>query len=128
MALSVRRGVAHPALTGTVGRHALPASGLGLAVTDRSAATQAHRKTWSDLTRRQRVGIGVGTVLQVSFQVAALVDLHRRSAREVNGEKRMWVALSFINFLGPAAYFKFGRKPQSGWRRPASAAKRALNH
>jgi hypothetical protein len=96
-------------------------------VTDRSAATQAHRKTWSDLTRCQRVGIGVGTVLQVSLQVAALVDLHRRSAREVNGEKRMWVALSFINFLGPAAYFKFGRKAQSGWRRPASAAGRALN-
>jgi hypothetical protein len=72
-------------------------------------AAQPHRKSWRELQRGQRVAIGAGVAVQLSLQAAALADLHRRSAQEVNGKKSTWVALSFINFVGPAAYFTLGR-------------------
>jgi Phospholipase_D-nuclease N-terminal len=31
-------------------------------------------------------------------------------ARNKQGSKPMWVALSFLNMIGPLAYFAFGRK------------------
>lgn len=75
----------------------------------RVSATGRAAKSWRELKRGQRVAIGVGCALQLGLQAAALTDLHRRSAREVNGKKSMWVALSFVNFFGPAAYFRLGR-------------------
>ncbi len=47
---------------------------------------------------------------QVSLQAAALRDLKKRPAAQVNGPKAAWVAASFINFVGPIAYFMIGRK------------------
>ena len=42
---------------------------------------------------------------------SALADIKRRPATQIRGSKRMWVALSFINWvLGPLAYFIFGRR------------------
>ena len=42
---------------------------------------------------------------------AALADIKRRPATQIRGSKRMWIALSFINWvLGPLAYFIFGRR------------------
>jgi hypothetical protein len=68
------------------------------------------KKNWSDLSSEQRAGVvGVG-IVQVSLQVAALVDLRRRPREQINGRKAVWVAVSFINTLGPLAYFKFGRR------------------
>jgi hypothetical protein len=49
-------------------------------------------------------------VAQVTLLVAALVDLRRRPARKVRGDKRLWTALSFVNYVGPIAYFTVGRK------------------
>jgi hypothetical protein len=65
---------------------------------------------WADLSPRRRRLIIVGAVAQVGLQSAALVDLYRRSAEEVNGPKARWVAASFVNFAGPIAYFVFGRR------------------
>jgi hypothetical protein len=48
--------------------------------------------------------------VQLGLQVAALRDLHRRSDRQVRGSRRLWVAASFVNFLGPVAYFLAGRR------------------
>ena len=31
-------------------------------------------------------------------------------AEQINGRKPMWVALAFVNTIGPLAYFVFGRK------------------
>jgi len=68
------------------------------------------RQRWSDLSPQQRTAItGLGAV-QLALQAAALVDLYRRPSRNVCGDKRMWVAASFVNFLGPIAYFVVGRK------------------
>ena len=68
------------------------------------------KKRWSDLSTEQRIGVvALGTV-QVSLQIAALVDIRRRPAKQIKGRKATWVAISFINTFGPLAYFKFGRR------------------
>lgn len=50
-------------------------------------------------------------MVQIGLQAAALIDIARRPASEINGGERKWVALSFVNFVGPIAYFVKGRKP-----------------
>ena len=68
------------------------------------------RQRWSDLSPRQRSAILVLGTVQIGLQAAALIDLRRRPSRTVKGDKRVWVAASFLNFVGPLAYFCFGRK------------------
>ena len=48
--------------------------------------------------------------MQVSLIIAAQVDLWRRPSDQVRGHKAVWRAVSFVNFFGPLAYFRFGRK------------------
>lgn len=68
------------------------------------------KKRWSDLSTEQRTAVvGVG-VMQMTLLAAALVDLRRRPADQVRGSKAIWAAVSFVNFIGPLAYFAFGRK------------------
>jgi len=48
---------------------------------------------------------------QVFLLVAALIDLRKRSPQEITGgDKRIWSVVVFINYIGPIAYFLFGRK------------------
>jgi Phospholipase_D-nuclease N-terminal len=68
------------------------------------------RKRWSELSGRQRTGIVVAGVVQVSLSVATLVDLQRRPSTQIRGSKRLWTAAAFVNFVGPLAYFTFGRR------------------
>jgi hypothetical protein len=65
---------------------------------------------WNDLPAAAKRRLGVMAVVQVALLAAALWDIRRRPAQEIKGSKGMWVALSFINFVGPIAYFLFGRK------------------
>jgi hypothetical protein len=65
---------------------------------------------WSDLSTEQRIGVVALGTFQVSLQIAALVDIRRRPAKQIKGRKATWVAVSFINTFGPLAYFKFGRR------------------
>jgi len=71
-------------------------------------------KRWQDLTGSQRVGIGLMGIIQLLLLGAALWDLRQRPAAEINGSKRLWTGVVFINFFGPVAYFLFGRK-ESGF-------------
>ena len=75
--------------------------------------SRASKKRWSDLTGPQRGGVVAAGVVQVSLLVAALTDLRRRPADQVNGSKKLWTAVSFINTIGPLAYFAFGRRRQA---------------
>jgi hypothetical protein len=68
------------------------------------------RKRWSELSRGQRSAIGAAVALQLSLLTAAQVDLTRRPAKQVRGDKRLWRVVSFLNFVGPLAYFAVGRK------------------
>jgi hypothetical protein len=68
------------------------------------------KKRWRDLSTRQRQGVVAATLVQLGLLVAALADLRRRAPDQINGPKRMWVGVAFVNFAGPLAYFAFGRK------------------
>jgi drug/metabolite transporter (DMT)-like permease len=67
-------------------------------------------KRWQDLTQAQRMATVIMGLVQVSLLAAALYDIHQRSDDELTASKGAWTAISFINFLGPLAYFLFGRK------------------
>ena len=69
-------------------------------------------KNWSDLTAREKAPFVVRGIVQFALLAAALVDIHRRPAEEINGSKWVWSAVAFVNFMGigPIAYFIFGRK------------------
>ena len=69
-----------------------------------------HRKTWSELTDRQRTAILVLGSVQMALAATAWADLAQRDASEVNGSKAKWAAIIAINFVGPIAYFTRGRK------------------
>lgn len=67
-------------------------------------------RRWKDLSRRQRTAVGVGGAIQMGLLLAALTDLRRRPSEQVRGSKAMWAAISFVNFIGPAAYLLAGRR------------------
>lgn len=68
------------------------------------------KKSWSDLSDGQKVGVIIGAALQFGLLVAALWDLAHRSADEVRGDRRIWAGVVFINWIGPLAYFTIGRR------------------
>lgn len=73
-------------------------------------ARGSKKKRWSERSPAQRRVIVALGAAQVSFQLAALLDLRRRPAAEIRGSKRVWVAASFVNWLGPLAYLTYGRR------------------
>lgn len=70
----------------------------------------ARRRRWRDLTDAQRVAVVLGAAVQLGLQAAALRDLRRRPAGLVRGSRRGWAAASFLNLVGPLAYFVAGRR------------------
>lgn len=76
----------------------------------RSSSSCGRKRRWSELSARQRTAICVAGSVQISLCVAALVDIRRRPASELNGPKWAWTAAAFVNFAGPLAYFRFGRR------------------
>lgn len=71
--------------------------------------TERKRKSWADLSPRQRGFVIIGALVQLGLQAAALRDLRRRPAEQVRGPKWAWAAGTFVNTLGPVTYFLFGR-------------------
>ena len=68
------------------------------------------KRRWEDLDPAQRATIiGLGAV-QIGLQAYALLDLRRRPAAKVRGSKRAWTLASFVNFIGPLAYLRWGRR------------------
>lgn len=57
-----------------------------------------------------RIRIALAGLIQVTLLIAALWDLYHRDAEQIKGSKWMWTPIVFINFIGPLAYFRFGRK------------------
>lgn len=71
------------------------------------------KKKWKDLSQAQKSTMGILTVVQLSLMVAALNDLRQRPSDEIRGNRWLWVAASFVNYIGPILYFTIGRKPKS---------------
>ena len=73
-------------------------------------ARKRKKKRWSDLSPGQQRATVAAGIVELGMKVAALADLRRRPAEEIRGPKALWVALLFVNIVGPVAYFAFGRK------------------
>ncbi|MGZ4566534.1 MAG: PLDc N-terminal domain-containing protein [Blastococcus sp.] len=69
------------------------------------------RRRWADLSTPQRAGLLVLATVQLSLATRAWMDLARRPAGRVNGPKPLWALVIAINFVGPIAYFRWGRRP-----------------
>ena len=68
------------------------------------------RKRWNELSGRQRRAIMAAGGIQVLLAAAALLDLRRRPSDQIRGSEKLWAAAAFVNFVGPLAYFAFGRR------------------
>ena len=68
------------------------------------------KKRWSEMTPIQKIGGLFMGMLQVTLLAAALWDIRKRPEEEIRGNKWFWTAVVFVNFIGPIAYFKFGRR------------------
>jgi hypothetical protein len=68
------------------------------------------KKNWSELSPREQVLILTLASVQLSLAATAWADLACRPAEQVNGSKATWGAIIAINFVGPLAYFRWGRR------------------
>lgn len=67
-------------------------------------------KRWSDLSGAQKGAVVLTGTVQIGLLAAALRDIYRCPAGEIRGDKRLWAAAAFVNYVGPVSYFLFGRK------------------
>ncbi|HEX8866930.1 MAG TPA: PLDc N-terminal domain-containing protein [Lentzea sp.] len=67
-------------------------------------------RRWSDLTEAQRRTLLTMGVVQVLLAGAAWTDLALRPREFVRGRKLWWGLAILVNFAGPLAYFRWGRK------------------
>jgi hypothetical protein len=68
------------------------------------------RRTWSELSERQRAVALTLASVQLSLAVTAWVDLAVRPAEQVRGRKSVWALVIAVNVVGPIAYFVRGRR------------------
>ena len=68
------------------------------------------RRRWGDLTPTQQAAVLTLASLQLSLAATAWADLAFRPGVAVNGRKPVWAAVIAINFFGPLAYFRWGRR------------------
>lgn len=52
--------------------------------------------------------------VQLSLAATAWADLATRPAAQVNGRKPVWAVVIAVNFVGPLAWFRWGRRPGAG--------------
>lgn len=71
----------------------------------------SRRRRWRDLTPPQQAAIIISAVVQFGLAAAAWTDLARSAPAQVHGPKWRWAALIAVNYVGPLAYFRWGRKP-----------------
>ncbi|WP_409329610.1 PLDc N-terminal domain-containing protein [Trujillonella humicola] len=69
-----------------------------------------HRTRWGDLPRGRRRALLVLAALQLALAVAAWTDLATRPAEQVQGPKARWAAVIAVNWVGPLAWFRWGRR------------------
>jgi hypothetical protein len=68
-------------------------------------------KWFNGLSPRLRVIVLALFAGELVAIAAAERDIQRRPSAEVRGRKLVWRLVALNNFVGPAAYFKFGRRP-----------------
>lgn len=68
------------------------------------------RRRWNDLSPREQTAVLTLGAVQLSLAATAWTDLARRPAAQVNGSKPRWALVIAINFFGPLAWFRWGRR------------------
>ncbi len=71
------------------------------------------KKKWADLSLVQKALAIFSGIVQTGLLLSAQWDIQKRPQDEIRGNKWVWRAVVFINFIGPIAYFIFGRVPDS---------------
>lgn len=76
------------------------------------------QRRWRELSPGQQSATLLGAGVQLSLLTSALWDLSHRTDEQIRGRRSLWTAALFVNFVGPLAYFAWGRK-RPGTGRPA---------
>jgi len=64
---------------------------------------------WRDLSPEQKAGAAVTAAIQFGLAAAAWADLAHRPASQIRGPKWRWALVIAVNYVGPLAYFRWGR-------------------
>ena len=67
-------------------------------------------RRWNELSGGQQAAVLTLASVQLSLAATAWADLATRAAGQVNGSKVRWAFVIAINFFGPLAYFRWGRR------------------
>jgi Phospholipase_D-nuclease N-terminal len=70
------------------------------------------RKTWRDLTRRQRRLVVLGGIAEAILTTVAARDLATRDPAQLRGPKALWAPLFVVQPFGPLAYLLLARRPR----------------
>jgi len=70
------------------------------------------KQRFSELDPLRKTATVVGAIVQVSLAAVAWRDLALRPADSVRGRKGVWAAVIAVNYVGPLAYFTYGRLPR----------------
>lgn len=68
------------------------------------------KRRWSDLSTAQKIGVIIMGIVQLTLLAGGLWDLSHRKQEELRGDRRFWWGFMFVNWVGPIAYFTYGRK------------------
>jgi hypothetical protein len=69
-----------------------------------------HRRRWQELTPRRRTAVLVAASVQLSLAATAWAQLATTPAEEVNGSRARWALLIAVSWVGPLAWFRWGRR------------------
>lgn len=70
----------------------------------------SEKKSWGDLTPRQKAAILAGGAIELVLTAVAVRDLKRRPAQAVRGPKLLWAASFVVQPFGPLGYLTLGRR------------------
>ncbi|MCF6509950.1 hypothetical protein E9549_21530 [Blastococcus sp. MG754426] len=76
----------------------------------RSHPTAPAARRWRDLSPRRRALLVALGAVQLALAAAAWTDLATRPAGRVNGSRRRWAVVIAVNWVGPLAWFRWGRR------------------
>ena len=68
------------------------------------------RRRWSELSPGEKTAVLILASVQMSLAATAWADLAMRPAASVNGSRARWALVIAVNFFGPIAYFRWGRR------------------
>jgi hypothetical protein len=78
-------------------------------VPEQAKEVHVSKRKWRDLSGKKQRTVLLLASIQLALAATAWADLASRPADQVNGRKGTWAALIGVNFIGPLAYFRWGR-------------------